>query len=256
MARKLFLIGNWKLNHNLLSTKKTCGNIACSIEKFSGIDVGIAPVAPFLSAAIDQVKNSQLKIGAQNVFHQEKGAYTGEWSVEQLLDLGCEFSIVGHSERRNIFLESDELINKKVKACLKNNLLTILCVGESLAQREENRFIETIKSQLSQALSGVDSNEFNKLIVAYEPVWAIGTGRSATAQQANDAHKSIRDILNELGFKKESETIRIIYGGSVNPDNISTIVGQPHVDGALVGGASLQPDSFLTMLEALKNLAK
>lgn len=241
LNQKALLIGNWKLNHSKASAKEFFEHIAKALI-YAPVDLGIAPVALQLDFAADQLKHTAINVVAQNVFYEEKGAFTGEWSAIQLKELGVSMAIVGHSERRSIFHESDEMVAKKAHACLKAGIKPIICVGETLVEREQGNLQAALERQCRAVMKELEPyNE--ELIFAYEPVWAIGTGRSATAQEANEAHEIIRRIL--------AKPIKILYGGSVSPQNIKEIVSMPSIDGALVGGASLQVDSFLSMVKEL-----
>lgn len=247
--RKPLIAGNWKMN-------KTGAEAAVLIQEiregYNGDAVEVAVCPPFtaLRDAREALNGTNIRLGAQNVYHEESGAFTGEVSIPMLQHLGVELVIVGHSERRQIFGESDELINKKVAKVLKSGLVPILCVGETLEQREAGRTRDLVRHQVMEGLKGLTEEEIGKVIIAYEPVWAIGTGRSATAEDANGVIEYIRGILGELAGKDRADTIRILYGGSVNKENAASLLGQPHIDGALVGGASLKADQFLGIIRS------
>ena len=215
-----------------------------------GVKVIICPPFTSLETASRMTKNSPMSLGAQNMYYEEEGAFTGEISGKMLKSVGCEYVILGHSERRQIFGETDELINKKVKKAIASGLLPIVCVGETLEQREKNVTAQIVTAQVRGVLGDVTAEHMQKLIIAYEPVWAIGTGRNATPQQAEEVHLLIRTLLGELYSETVAQNVIIQYGGSVKPDNAADLLWQPNVDGALVGGACLKVDSFLAILKA------
>ena len=215
-----------------------------------GVKVIICPPFTSLETASRMTKNSPMSLGAQNMYYEEEGAFTGEISGKMLKSVGCEYVILGHSERRQIFGETDELINKKVKKAIASGLLPIVCVGETLDQREKNVTAQIVTAQVRGVLGDVTAEHMQKLIIAYEPVWAIGTGRNATPQQAEEVHLLIRTLLGELYSETVAQNVIIQYGGSVKPDNAADLLWQPNVDGALVGGACLKVDSFLAILKA------
>ena len=218
------------------------------VKDTGDVDILIAPPFTSLSTASGLLKNSNIKLGAQNVYFEETGAYTGEISPAMLLSAGCSCVIIGHSERRQYFSETDEIVNKKIKLARNNGLEVILCIGESLEEREANRTFEVLDKQLTGSLNGLSLNE---ITIAYEPIWAIGTGKTASKEQANEAHTHIRKWLRNN--KDGADNIRIQYGGSVKPENIEELMSQPEVDGALVGGASLKPDSFAKIVAGAVN---
>jgi triosephosphate isomerase len=193
--------------------------------------------------------DSNIKLGAQDLYWEEKGAFTGEISAQMLKEAGCEYVIIGHSERRKYFAETNESVNKKTKTAIKAGLLPIVCVGEKLEEREAGKTFDVVKDHIQGSLAGLTQDEIKKVIIAYEPVWAIGTGRNATPKQAEEAHKYIRKLLADMFDDEIAENIRIQYGGSVTPENIKELIGQDDVDGALVGGASLQVDSFSNIVK-------
>jgi triosephosphate isomerase len=256
-TRKPILIANWKLNHSKSSAANFFMKLLAGLKNFryweQKVDLVIAPVATLLDFAAQELKNSGVSIAAQDVFYESQGAYTGEYSSEHLKDLGVSFSIVGHSERRRLFYESDQDAGKKAQACLRAHVTPICCVGESLAEREEGIMHDVLRRQV-KAFADNLSDQAHDIILAYEPVWAIGTGRCAQAQEAEEAHGFIRDLWGHLKGKQAASAIRIVYGGSVTPQNIAELVSMPNIDGALVGGASLQVESFLAMVEKLPNL--
>ena len=220
------------------------------------IDIVICPVFTALSETAEVVANSNIKLGAQDVYWQEEGAFTGEVSAAMLKDAGCDYVIIGHSERRQYFAETNEAVNKKVKAALKADLTPIICVGETLAEREKNKTFAVLDDHVKNGLLDLSQEDIKKCVIAYEPVWAIGTGKTATAGQAEEAQKYIRDLLVKMYNKEIAHTVRIQYGGSVKPENITELMGQPDVDGALVGGASLKLDSFTEIVKQAYKVKK
>jgi len=209
------------------------------VRGIDDVDILIAPPFTSLETASRLMKSSNVLLGAQNVYFEESGAYTGEIAPSMLIAAGCSHVIIGHSERRQYFAETDEVVNRKIKLALTTGLKVILCIGESLGEREANRTFDVLNTQLTGSLADV---QLNDITIAYEPIWAIGTGKTASNEQANDAHAYIRDWLGKN--KEGADSVRIQYGGSVKPDNVKGLMAQPEVDGALVGGASLKPDSF------------
>ena len=248
--RNKFIAGNWKMN---TTRRETSALIQALIEGTSGIDkttIMVAPPFTNLQTASELLANSRIKLGAQNMHHEDKGAYTGEISGVMLRDLNCQYVIIGHSERRQYFRESNQDINLKLQACLKHDLLPILCVGESLENRERGQTLGVVEYQVRNSLADFSAEQLQQLTVAYEPVWAIGTGKAATPADAVEVHSYIRKLLAEIFDASTAERIRIQYGGSVTGDNIESFIREPEIDGALVGGASLKPDSFLKIIQA------
>lgn len=234
------IVANWKLNKTLDETRRFINDFVPLLKDTRDIDVVIAPPFTSLYVACLALKYTSIMLSAQDVFYEDKGAYTGEVSPGLLVDAGCSHVIVGHSERRQYFRETDEIINKKINASKRHNLTVIFCIGESLAEREQGRTYNILRGQLERGLKQITPQN---LVIAYEPVWAIGTGKTATPSQAQDAHKYIREWLVSY-YGDEAEEIRIIYGGSVTPENINSLMECNDVQGALVGGASLRADSF------------
>ena len=245
--RKPIIIGNWKMNK--LSKEAIDFVKAVDGNLHDGADFGIAPAYTALAAAVEHASN--LIVAAQNVHYQPNGAYTGEISIEMLKELNIDWVILGHSERRQYFNETDAEINKKVKACLEHGLTPIVCVGELLEEFEAGKTEEVVRRQVHDCLVGVEGN-VQSIVVAYEPVWAIGTGKSATVEIAQNTCALVRDELKKVFNEEVAEAIRIQYGGSVKPSNIKEYMAQPDIDGALIGGASLKVDSFLEIVEAVK----
>ena len=214
------------------------------VSGVKNVDIVICPPFTALAKIADALSESNIKVGAQNVCWEEKGAFTGEVSVAMLLEAGCTYVILGHSERRAMFGDTNETVNKKLKAALRNGLLPIVCVGETLEQREKGVTQDVIKGHVQGSLAGLSEEEMKKVIIAYEPVWAIGTGKTATRQQAQEVHLYIRNLLSGMFGKEVSDGVCILYGGSVKPENIKDLMAEQDIDGGLVGGASLKPDSF------------
>jgi triosephosphate isomerase len=243
------IIANWKLNHS----KKSAGEFFKYIKDFFdahtvSAEIVIAPVATMLDFAHEELKDSPIKVCAQNVFYESFGAYTGEYSCEHLRELNIDYCIVGHSERRRLFGENDEDISKKAKACLKAHITPISCIGESLVERESGLMAEVLKRQVRACADAYDSYEDKELIIAYEPLWAIGSGHAASPQQAQESHALIRTLWEHYRGYEEASHLRIIYGGSVNPHNIKDLLSMPDIAGVLVGNASLQVESFLAIV--------
>jgi len=248
--RKKVIAGNWKMNKDLNESQSLVSGIIDGLGSDDKCDVIVCPPFTSLSEVNSLIKNTQIKLGAQNVYFENDGAFTGEISVSMLKSVGCEYVIIGHSERRTIFDETDELINKKIKKALAGGLKVIFCLGESLAQREEGITNSVVENQLQKGLDGITPEELANIIIAYEPIWAIGTGKTATKEQAQEVHAFIRSYIFTKFSKESGEKIIIQYGGSVKPDNASSLLSQPDIDGALVGGACLKADSFLGIIAA------
>lgn len=241
MSRKLIVAGNWKMNLTPSSAKKFVLKIRDNIDT-DKVDVVLCP--PFVDLAIvsEITKNTNISLGAQNIHYEEKGAYTGEISAEMLCDIGCKYVIVGHSERREYFNETNEIINKKIKRVLESNMIPIMCCGENLSQRENSLTLDFIKNQIIEGLSGISKEDVKKMIIAYEPIWAIGTGKTAASSQAEEVCKSIRECIKKLYDEDTANKIRIQYGGSVNSSNAKEIFEMENIDGGLIGGASLKEE--------------
>ncbi|MGQ9693321.1 MAG: triose-phosphate isomerase [Thermodesulfobacteriota bacterium] len=250
MSRFPLVVGNWKMYKRLSETEEFCTHLREHLSDFFGVQIAVAPPFTSLATAARVLKGSPILVSAQNVFWAEWGPFTGEVSPLMLLDAGCRFSIIGHSERRQLFGETNESINKKILALIKTGLIPIFCVGETLPEREEGKAFAIVEKQVQAGLAGVKINNPQELVIAYEPVWAIGTGKTATPQQAQEMQNFIRQIIRRLFSPQLAEGLRILYGGSVKPDNISEIIAQEDVDGALVGGASLEINSFMQIIKA------
>ncbi|MGE5402569.1 MAG: triose-phosphate isomerase [Ignavibacteriales bacterium] len=247
--RKKVIAGNWKMYNDIPASVNLISELKKSLAGQNlNADVIICPPFTSLDTAKTLIKDSVIKLGAQNMYFEENGAYTGEISAGMLKSAGCQYVILGHSERRTIFKESDELINKKIKKALASGLIPIFCVGETLEQRENGTTESVIKTQVTIGFSGLNTEEASKVIIAYEPVWAIGTGKTATPQQAQEVHVFIRNLVKTLYTGEIADNLIIQYGGSVKPDNAATLLSQPDIDGALVGGACLKADSFMSII--------
>lgn len=246
--RKPLIAGNWKMNKTSSQARRLTEQLKDG-HTHGHVEVAVCPPFTALESVAEVLENTRIKLGAQNVHFEDAGAFTGEVSVSMLKDLGAELVIVGHSERRQIFGETDELINKKVKKVLANDMTPILCVGETLEEREQDKTEQVVKGQVTEDLKGLTQREIAKVIIAYEPIWAIGTGKSATAAEADRVIGYIRGVLAKLTGKEQAGMIRILYGGSVKAANADSLLGQPQIDGALVGGASLKADEFLTIIK-------
>jgi triosephosphate isomerase (TIM) len=250
--RKPFVAGNWKMNTDSHSGVALAKGVADGSSGLAGSSVDVAVIPPFvyLSAVGQAVSSSGIALGAQDVYFEAKGAFTGEISTAMLKDVGCTYVLCGHSERRHVLGESDELINKKVTASISGGLLPILCVGELLEERDASQTDEVVERQVRAGLAGLSAEKIPAVTIAYEPVWAIGTGRTATREQAQEVHAFIRKLLAEMYDQTVADEMRILYGGSVKPDNAEELMAEPDVDGCLVGGASLKADDFVQIIEA------
>ncbi len=248
MSSPLF-VGNWKMHGTRVEGFALAREIRKGLRSVKGVEVVLAPPFTALTSVREAVKGSAIRLAGQNVHWQEEGAFTGEISPKMLRDLGCSFVIVGHSERRRLFNESDQTVGKKIAAALTARLRPILCVGETLQERKKGATMRVIARQLHLALKAIEKNAIQKIEIAYEPVWAIGTGRNATPDQIEQAHHWIRQLLKRLVGTKAAEKNRILYGGSVRPDNAADLVKIPEVNGLLVGGASLRAESFLSIID-------
>ena len=249
--RKKIIAGNWKMNNDLQGSEKLIVELKNLLKNEKpNCDIIICPPFTSLSEASKLLKGSIIKLGAQNMHFEENGAFTGEVSSSMLKSAGCEYVILGHSERRTIFNESDELINKKIKKALLSGLKPIFCVGELLEERENGSTNDVVKRQVLKGSEGISASDMKNIIIAYEPVWAIGTGKTATPDQAQEVHEFIRDLI-EIEYSLEvANDITIQYGGSVKPDNAKELLSQKDIDGALVGGACLKADSFMGIIKA------
>ncbi|MED3835090.1 triose-phosphate isomerase [Peribacillus frigoritolerans] len=248
--RKPIIAGNWKMNKTLSEATAFLEEVSNLIPKQDVIDTVVCAPALFLDQLVQAAKGTDVKIGAQNMHFEESGAFTGEISPIALADLGVSYVILGHSERREMFNETDEAVNKKAHAAFAHQLTPIVCCGETLEQREAGETNDFVGSQIEKGLAGLSDDQLKQAVIAYEPIWAIGTGKSSSAQDANEVCAHIRSVVADKFSNVAAAAIRIQYGGSVKPENIKEYMAQPDIDGALVGGASLKSDSFLQLLEA------
>lgn len=249
--RKKVIAGNWKMNNDINESEKLVNELKALLKaEKTNCDVIICPPFTSLNEVAKLIGGSLIKLGAQNMHYEESGAFTGEVSAQMLKSTGCEYVILGHSERRTIFNESDELINMKIKKALSEGLKPIFCVGELLEERESGATNDVVKRQLLKGLANISAEEIKNIIIAYEPVWAIGTGKTATPAQAQEVHEFIRDLI-EISFSLDvAENIIIQYGGSVKPENAKELLSQRDIDGALVGGACLKAESFMGIIKS------
>lgn len=245
--RTPIIAGNWKLNKNPQETVEFVNAVKAELPNSSDVETVICAPAVDLPALLESAKGSELHVGAENCYFENEGAYTGETSPMVLKDMGVDYVIIGHSERREYFHETDEDINKKAKAIFANGMKPILCCGESLETREANKAEEFVKGQIKADLEGLTAEQVSNTVIAYEPIWAIGTGKTATADQAEEMCRAIRNTVADLYDESVAEKVRIQYGGSVKPANVKEIMSKEDIDGGLIGGAALQPDSFLQL---------
>ncbi len=246
--RRPIIAGNWKMNKTTAEARDLAAKLIPLVSSARDREIVLAPAFTALQAVSDTIRGTNMVVSAQNLFWEDKGAFTGEISAEMLLDLGCKYVIIGHSERRQYFGETDETVNRKIRQALNKGLLPIVCVGELLSERDAGKAHEVIDRQVTGALKGVTAAEMSKIVVAYEPVWAIGTGKTVTPDQANEIHAFIRQKIKSLYSNEVAEGLRIQYGGSVTPENVTALMNKPDIDGALVGGASLKPESFAALV--------
>ena len=246
--RRPFIAGNWKMNLTRASAVALAQGIAAKLGADAPAEVAVCPPSVYLEAVSHALRDSHVGLGAQNMYFEPKGAFTGEISGEMLVDIGCRYVILGHSERRNVLGESNEDVNRKVRAALAVGLIPIVCVGETLQQRQANQTQAVVENQFVGSLAGVSAEQMKQIVIAYEPVWAIGTGQVATPAQAEEVHADLRRLLNNRYNVEVAGAVRIQYGGSVKPENAAELLGQPNIDGALVGSASLTVDGFLGII--------
>ena len=249
--RKMLIAGNWKMNKTVPESLELTHALMAKLEASCPAEVVLIPPFTALFSVAEALRGSGIELGAQNLSHLSEGAVTGEVSGLMLISVGCRYVLAGHSERRNLFQEDDTVINQKLKTALSEGLHPILCVGESWKEREAGKTKSVIGNQLKIGLDGLTAMEMGKMTIAYEPVWAIGTGKTAQPEQAQEIHETIRNELSSQYAPETAKAIRIIYGGSVTPDNSPSLMAQPDVDGALVGGASLDADSFYAIISAI-----
>jgi triosephosphate isomerase (TIM) len=244
MGRLPFIAGNWKMNKTVGEAVDLVRELKASISGVKEVEVAVAPPFTALYTVHKELEGSSIRLAAQNLYWEEKGAFTGEISPIMLKELGCEYVIIGHSERRQFFNETDEMVNRKLKPALSHGLNPIFCVGETLREREEGSTFSVIGRQLEGGLKGLLEEAAERIVIAYEPVWAIGTGKTAAPEQADEVHRFIRERIEKLYSRRIAEALRIQYGGSVTPENIKGLMNQENIDGALVGGASLKAEIF------------
>jgi triosephosphate isomerase len=244
MGRTPFIAGNWKMNKTVAEAVELVRNLKASLSGIQGVEVAVAPPFTALYAVSKELKDSSICLAAQNLFWEEKGAYTGEVSPVMLKELGCHYVIIGHSERRQFFGETDGTVNRKIKAAMTHGLKPIFCIGETLNEREGGKTFSVLERQVEGGLENLSAKEIEPLVIAYEPVWAIGTGKTATPQQAEEVHCFIREKLAKTVSRPFADSVRIQYGGSVTPENVKGLMSQEDIDGALVGGASLKQETF------------
>ena len=249
--RRPFIAGNWKMNLDLASAVALAQGVAKEAENVDLVDLAVCPPSVYLDGVGRAIAGSKVALGAQNMYHKPKGAYTGEVSAAMLRDLGCRYVILGHSERRHVLGETDEDVNNKVLAALEAGLVPIVCVGELLCEREAGQTLEVIRRQFDGSLAGLSLEQIARIVIAYEPVWAIGTGKVASPKQAEEVHLDLRKIMEDRYNKDVAATVRIQYGGSVKPANARELLSQPNIDGALVGGASLEVDQFMGIVAGI-----
>ncbi len=254
--RKPFLAGNWKMNMNSATAVNLAAGLAKELAEIRTVDAAVCPPFVYLQSVSAALSASDIAVGAQDVYFEGNGAFTGEISCEMLKDCGCRYVIIGHSERRHVLGETDALINRKIKAAIGRGLLPIFCVGELLEERDGGQTNAVVADQVRKGLAGISSDQVKTITVAYEPVWAIGTGRTATPEQAQEVHAMIRGLLGELYDPAVADGLRIQYGGSAKPGNTAELMAQPDVDGLLIGGASLKVEDFSAMIKTVAEKQK
>ncbi len=248
--RKPIVAGNWKMNNTVAESLALVHAIKLDISSCKGVEIVVCPPFTALQAVGDAISGTDIGLGAQNMHWEKSGAFTGEVSAAMLRELSCHYVIIGHSERRGLFGETDENVNRKVITALANNLRPVVCVGETLEQRKTDQTEAVITTQIRYGLQNIAKDDLNKIVVAYEPVWAIGTGLTAAPDQAQAVHHLIRGLLASMADEKTAQSIRIQYGGSVKPANAKELFSQPDIDGGLIGGAALDADSFMAIIKA------
>lgn len=244
------IAGNWKMYKKIADAADLVRGIQILVPSPGAVDVVVAPPFSALAPVIALCRDSYIGVAAQDMYWEDEGAFTGEVSGAMLKDMGCEFAIIGHSERRQLFGETDQTVSKKVAAAMRNGLIPIMCVGETLSQREGGETFQTVERQLGSGLPALASDAVAGVVIAYEPVWAIGTGKNATPEQAEEVHAFIRSFLAQMFDQGVADRVRILYGGSVKPDNAAQLLKMPDIDGALIGGASLKAADFATIIRA------
>ena len=249
MPRKALIAANWKMYKTPAEAKAFVDAFLPLVKGHDRDEIALFPSPVLLPTVIEAAKDSNVSVGAQNLHFAEEGAYTGETSIGQLIAVGGTHTLIGHSERRQYFGETDAIVNKKLHTALKHNIVPVVCVGEVLEERESGKTEQVLKTQVTGAFAGITPETAKTIVIAYEPVWAIGTGKTATPEMAADAHRIIRTEVAKLLGDEIAANMRILYGGSVKPDNATALLGQEEIDGALVGGASLKPDSFTAIVK-------
>ncbi|MBU2568380.1 MAG: triose-phosphate isomerase [Elusimicrobia bacterium] len=247
--RRPLIAGNWKMFKTIPETVTTLTQLKKNVADVHHCEIAVCPPFTALAAAWGVLKGTNVHLGAQNCHWEEKGAYTGEVSVAMLADAGCKHVIAGHSERRQYFGETDESVNKRMFAALKGGLIPIVCIGETLQEREKGVTFSVLETQVKKGMAGLDARQSGQIVIAYEPVWAIGTGKTATPQQAEEVHAFIRKLYADIYGSLASENVRVLYGGSVKPENVSELMQQKNIDGGLVGGASLEAETFTKIIK-------
>ena len=251
--RTPFIAGNWKMHKTVAETVKHVKELRPLVKDISDVEIVVAPSFPSIHAAVDALRGGNVAVAAQDLYWEREGAFTGEVSAPMIRDAGAELVIIGHSERRTLFGETDSMVNRKIAAAFASGLTPIVCIGETLDQRERNETLDVLDRQIKNGLDGLTADQLPRLVLAYEPVWAIGTGRNATPAQAGEAHHHIRQRLRQWFGADAAELCRVIYGGSVKPENIRDLVAEPDVDGALVGGASLDVRAFADIVSGARS---
>jgi triosephosphate isomerase len=254
--RRTIIAGNWKMYKTLKDGQELAVGLRRDLYKIENVDIVICPPFTLLAYLADALETSNIMLGAQDCYWQDEGAFTGEVSSKMLKDAGAQYVIIGHSERRQFFAETNETVNKKIKAVLAHNLTPIMCVGEMLAEREKGLTFKVLEDHVQNGLKDISAEDIVRIVIAYEPVWAIGTGKTATPAQAQEAHKYIRDLLAKMYNDDVAQSVRIQYGGSVKPENITELMKQPDVDGGLVGGASLTVPAFAEIVTKASEVLK
>ena len=254
MKRTKVIAGNWKMHNDNSAAQQLASQIKIRTTEIKNTEIILCPPFTALTVVNDVIKDSPIALGAQNVYWEKSGAYTGELSAEMIKSTGAEFVIIGHSERRQFFGETDETVNKRTKAALEAGLKAIVCVGESLEQRESGATAAVIEEQITGSLAGLTTEQMDSVIIAYEPVWAIGTGKTASPEQAQEVHAQIRALVEKQFGSNVAASVRIQYGGSVKPDNADSLLSQPDIDGALVGGACLKAELFVPIIQSAEKL--
>ena len=249
MSRKVIIAGNWKMNKTAAEGKALVTALKPLVAGINDVEIVVCPTFTSLAAVVEAAKGSNVKVGAQNVHWAESGAFTGEISATMLKEIGVEYVIIGHSERRQFFGETDATVNSRTKAALAAGLIPLVCIGELLEEREGNRTEAVLDRQLRQGLAGMSVADMSKVVIAYEPVWAIGTGKTATPAMAQETHAFVRSVLKDMFGAAVAETVRIQYGGSMKPENAAELVAECDIDGGLIGGASLKADSFADLVK-------